>query len=196
MKNLSLFINFVLLIAVVVLFYLQFSKKESSTAGNNTTNTKTIKNVFVNTDTLQNNYLYLKDMRDELAAEKLKLDNQFNTELKKLENEAVKLQGEVKYMTQTQIQQKQLELAQKEQGLMQLEQQLTTQYRLSEQEKLLKVQQAIKDYLKVYSQNNDCNFIFGYNGWGNLLFAKDSLDITAEVLKAMNENYTANKISE
>ena len=82
MKNLSLILNAVLIVAVGILFYLHFSSTKSIEGGQPSTvrvNTADpgMGIVYINIDSLLNNYAYFADMQDEFADKQenfLKLD--------------------------------------------------------------------------------------------------------------------------
>ncbi len=48
----------------------------------------------------------------------------------------------------------------------------------------------INSILKTYGQENGYEFIFGLNGTGNIMYSKESLDITPEVVAYINVSYS------
>ena len=60
MKNLSLILNAILLVAVGVLYYLHFSTGKSSGASESTTAPGDLKVAYINADTVLKYYEYLK----------------------------------------------------------------------------------------------------------------------------------------
>lgn len=201
MKNFLLVINFILLSSVAVLFYLHFSAgkftkenldkptftRDSSSFSIKDTVLKAT--AYINTDTLFEKYLLVKDMRDDLAAEKLKLENSYSTELKKLEKEVYEFQEKAPYMTQQEGESRQLELAEKEQKLMKLERDLTARLSELEFEKNKLIQKSVVSYLEKVTKEKNYAYIFGYNGMGNVLYANPQFDITDEIISGLNEEY-------
>ena len=51
----------------------------------------------------------------------------------------------------------------------------------------------LSSYLKEYNKGKNYTFILGYQKGGGILFANDSLDITAQVLSGLNKQYEAEK---
>jgi outer membrane protein len=47
----------------------------------------------------------------------------------------------------------------------------------------------IQNYLKKYNSGNKFDMVIGYSKGGGVLYAKEDLDITQEVLKGLNEEY-------
>lgn len=49
--------------------------------------------------------------------------------------------------------------------------------------------QEVNTFLKAYGKTHDFDFIFGANESGNIVYAADSKDLTAEVLAGLNREY-------
>lgn len=47
----------------------------------------------------------------------------------------------------------------------------------------------INDYIKEYGKNHSYKIIFGASGGGNIMYADESTDLTAEILKGLNAEY-------
>ena len=47
----------------------------------------------------------------------------------------------------------------------------------------------IHDYLKKYNAGDKYDMVIGYSKGGGVLYAKEDLDITQDVLKGLNEEY-------
>ena len=47
----------------------------------------------------------------------------------------------------------------------------------------------VKAYVKEYGKDNDYTYIFGSNESANIMYAKEGLDITEEILEKLNESY-------
>jgi outer membrane protein len=83
MKNLSLILNAVLIVAVGVLFYLHFSTKGSAKASPARSASMNLVQpdvpiVYVNIDTLLNNYDYFKDMQNDFADKQSEMEAELN----------------------------------------------------------------------------------------------------------------------
>lgn len=50
----------------------------------------------------------------------------------------------------------------------------------------------INGYIKEYGETHDIKIILGTNGAGNVMFAKESIDITKDVLEFSNRKYEGN----
>ena len=201
MKNLSLILNAVLIVAVGVLFYLHFSTSgsakpgpSSSTAGRSIIQPD-VPIVFVNIDTLLNNYEYFKDMQDNLADRQSELEAELNNRSQQYEASAMDFQNKVQkgLVTRREAAELEQQLLQEQQNLLQLRDQLTMQLAEEEQVSNRKLINAIMEYLQVYNADQNYQFIFSNSFGDNVLFANDQLDITYSVLPGLNEQYRAEK---
>lgn len=207
MKNLSLILNIILVIAVIVLFYLHFKKKGGQTIVTNgneteidtslsTPVTKEVKSsniVYVNSDSLWEKYEYVKNVKAELERERKNSETQFESRVHGLEKEYNELKEKAQFMTQEQGMQKQQELMLKEQKLAEYRDNISEKLLKNEQEKNDALQKSILDYMKKNYDNSNYTYILGYSRGGGILYAKDSLDITREVIEGLNKEYKAGK---
>lgn len=196
MKNVTLGLNIVLVIAVAVLFYLHFSSPRSE-AGVATGSTKPVpagsfKIAYFETDSIQNQFEYFKEISSELDAK-----NQANA----------KILGDMKSTFSSKYQElqkvanslSQAELANKQQELMQMEKTFQGKEKMMSDEmqdetfrKLQDVKKKIEDYLKEY--NKDKGYAFIFSNSADLMYLKDSTyNITQDVVKGLNALYKTKK---
>jgi outer membrane protein len=200
MKNLSLILNAVLIVAVGVLFYLHFSAKGSARSGSvKTTGANIIAPdvpiVYINIDTLLNNYEYFKDMQDDFADKQSELEAELNTRSKQYETSAMDYQNKVQkgLVTRREAAELEQQLLGEQQSLLQLRDQMTMELAEEEQVSNRKLINAIMEYLKDYNSEYNYQFIFSNSFGDNVLFANDQLDITYSVLPGLNDQYKAEK---
>ncbi|MNE73384.1 periplasmic chaperone [compost metagenome] len=97
-------------------------------------------------------------------------------------------------MTQEQQQQLSLSLQKKQQDLGMLQQNLAGQAAKEEQEETEKLYGKITEYLKKYANDHGYKMVISYSkGNSAILYADESLDVTNDVLKGLNEEYKAAK---
>ena len=200
MKNLSLILNAVLIVAVGVLFYLHFSAKGSGKASPARTEGMNLVQpdvpiVFVNIDTLLNNYEYFKDMQEDFADKQSELEAELNNRSRQYEASAMDYQNKVQkgLVTRREAAELEQQLMGEQQSLLQLRDELTMQLQEEEQVSNRKLINAIMEYLKEYNADLNYQFIFSNSFGDNVLFANDKLDITYLVLPGLNERYKAEK---
>ncbi len=192
MKNISLVLNAVLAIAVVVLYYLHFSgsKASAANAGGPSVN---LTMAYVNADTVLKYYDYSKAGREKLEAKGKQLDQDLNARAASLQGEFESYQRNVNSMTIGQARAVEEDLTKKRNNL-QLYQENLSQQMLMEQEKMNKeLYDNVTAFLKKYSQERGLQIIFKYNVASDVLYAGDSLDISKDVIKGLNEAYQIEK---
>jgi outer membrane protein len=200
MKNLSLILNAVLIVAVGVLFFLHFSGKGSAKSAPAKAEGHSIVQpdvpiVYVNIDTLLNNYEYFKDMQNDLADKQSELEAELNNRSQQYESSAMDFQNKVQkgLVTRREAAELEQQLLQEQQNLLQLRDQLTMQLADEEQVSNRKLINAIMEYLKEFNSEQNYQFIFSNSFGDNVLFANEQLDITYSVLPGLNAQYQAEK---
>jgi outer membrane protein len=200
MKNLSLILNAVLIVAVGVLFYLQFSSMGSTKAGPARPEGVNLVQpdvpiVYVNIDTLLNNYEYFQDMQQDFADKQSELEAELNNRSRQYEASAMDYQNKVQkgLVTRREAAELEQQLMAEQQSLLQLRDQLTLQLQEEEQVSNRKLINAIMEYLKIYNADQNYQFIFSNSFGDNVLLANDQLDITYIILPGLNEKYRAEK---
>lgn len=205
MKNLSIVLNGILLLAVIVLYYLHFSgKSEASIKPVVMADTASIvlpvampeeikpsSIVYVNADSLLENYDFLKALKKETETRHSKLEADYNVKAKKFQEDYLAYQQKANQGAVTADQAKGIEqdLMKRKADLEQMEQQINDLMEEA-QKKNAVAQKNVSDFLKEYNKNTNYNFVLAYtsNG-GSVLYARDSLDITKEVVDGLNTRY-------
>jgi len=149
--------------------------------------------VYVDLDSLTQNYLMTKDLAGELEEKMKKLDADLTNRQKKFQASVADLQNKAQKGLETRA-----KLAEMEQQLG-VEQdnllRLSESYRMemAEEQAVMqrKIIQAIMDYLKVYNKEKGYKYILGNTFDAKILYADPSLDITASVLDGINAKYKA-----
>jgi outer membrane protein len=198
MKNLSLILNAVLIVAVGVLYYLHFS------SGHNTKKTKDSGStsvaigapiVFINIDTLLNNYDYYADLQNEILDKQSELEAQLNSRTRTYDKNAKDYQDKVNKGLVTRREAAELEqsLYQEQQEILQLRDQLAAQLQEEELVRNRRLIENIMVFLKDYNKEYNYQYIFSNSFGSNILYAGDSLDITNSVLEGLNKQYREQK---
>ena len=139
MKNLSLLLNGLLIIAVGILFYFQFATKNvENTLEERTVGENAVENiVFVNIDSLVNNYDLYFDLKESLFSKQKDAEAKLNSKKKAYEKQVMDFQNKVQkgLVTRAQAQELQQQLMLEEQNLMAYNEQLRGE--LIEQEQVM-----------------------------------------------------------
>jgi outer membrane protein len=199
-KNINLIFNVILTIAVIILFVLVFKKSTSGTAENKKEDITPVKIeeksasiVYVNSDSLFKHYDFFKDNLALAEKERKNLEVQIQAKISAFQAEVEEFKGKAQYMTQEQGMARQQELMEKEQKL--------ADYRDTQSDNILKKDQDRADsaltrvtaYLKAHYEATGYSYILGYSHGGGILYSRDSLDITNEVIEGLNKEYRAKK---
>ncbi len=190
MKNVSLALNGILVVAVAVLYYLHFSSgsKAASTTSDSTIPTD-IKIAYINSDTVLKYYDFFKSNVEKLEAKGKKLDQDLQNRAQSLQNDITAYQRNYGSMTIGQAKAVEEDLGKKRQNLelyqRSLEQQLMEEQAKVNEELYLK----ITDYLKGYAQEKELQVVLKYNTSSDLLYGGSAIDVTQDVIKGLNELY-------
>jgi len=76
-----------------------------------------------------------------------------------------------------------------QQSLGQQQQMNNQQFQQQKNSEMDSLVNTVKDFVKTYGKDNGYTFIYGSNESGNILYGKDELDITEDVVKALNAKY-------
>ncbi|WP_299442703.1 OmpH family outer membrane protein [uncultured Aquimarina sp.] len=104
-------------------------------------------------------------------------------ELKNYEKERIS-------MSKKEIELKQELLANKQQQINNYQQAIQKQIQEEDQKITQTVINDINDYVKEYGKDNGYKLIFGASGSGNIMYADKASDLTEEILKGLNRNYS------
>ena len=191
MKSTAWIINGVLAAAIVVLFVLHF-KGATVTASASTVKNSNGKIAYFEIDSIQNNYEFFKEVKAALQAK----DQENSKTLTLLKNDYIaKYQDLQKYassLSQTDIANRQQELAKAEKNYATKEQQLASEMQEESYKRLQEVKKKIEAYLAEYNKDKQFAYIFSNNP--DLMYYKDTAnDITADIIKGLNQGYTSKK---
>ena len=194
MKNLSIGLNMLLLIAVIVLYILHFSgnSKSTSNQGGTVTMNADARIVYINMDTLLNNYTQSREL-NEAFLKKLEANRtELNIKVKNFDREAAEFRNKVEnngFMTRERAEQAQMDLMIKQQNLQKLQQEMTENAQREQMEINRKLYDAITNFLTEYNKAKGFQLILSTTLGGNVLFAQEGFDITNDVVNQLNEQY-------
>jgi outer membrane protein len=195
-RNFLLAFNIVLLILVGILFYLHFSSKktpETATAAvADTAPPGTFRIAYFDMDSIERNYDYLRNVKNELKAKEGELNGQLNTLKNKYMSKVTKFQQEAQTMTQERQGSMQKDLLQEQKVIQNKEQAINSELQDESFKKMQNVNKTIEDFLKEFNKNKEYAYILGYQS-GTIYYKDPRYDITNTVLKGLNESYKNKK---
>jgi outer membrane protein len=190
MKNISLILNGVLLVAVAVLYYLHFSASPAK-ANPVSAASSDLKVAYINSDTVLKYYEYFKVNRDKLESKGKKLEQDLRNRAQSLQNDYQAYQRNLSNLTIGQAKAIEEDLGKKQQNLEMYRQSLSQELMTEEQKMTLDLYGKVTAYLKKYGQENGLQVVLKYDPSSDLLFGGDSLDITKQVVDGLNADYKA-----
>lgn len=191
MKNISIILNVILIIAVSLLYIDRFSGNEKSEDKTEQNVAETTEIVYVNMDSLLDGYDYYNDLKMDLMKEQKKLEASLNSKGKSLERKAKEFQQKVDkhLVTNAQAQEMQSQLMREQQNLMQLKDQLSRQLMQKEQKMNKDIYEKVGEILKDYNKTSKYKLILSNTYGGTILLAEENMNITEPVLSKLNETY-------
>ena len=197
MKNLSLALNAVLIVAVGILYYLHFKGNSAGTSasaefvGPMPVSSQGI--VFINSDSLLQEYDFYKDQKSKFEAEQERIKNELKGESDKLQKDAAVYQQQAIGMTDMERQNKEQELGMRQQRLMDKKDQLLSKLDELQAGSSEELYNRLNEYLRTFNKDKNFQFVLGYQKGGGILFANDSLNITHQVIQGLNSAYAVEK---
>jgi outer membrane protein len=195
-------------LAIGILFYLQFNSGSKGNSSSESTSGKTfpklitdtslLKNAkiaYINIDSLNEKYEYIKDKSKEIRAKQAAIEGSINSMYTKFQQEVADFQQAVQAgirpeaelkKEEARLQQKQMEIANKEKQL----QVLSEEVAATQSDMLQNVSKFIESY-----NNNKFDYILAYtkSNISSVLYANPSLEITNEIVNGLNEEYRLKK---
>jgi outer membrane protein len=192
-RNFLLAFNIVLLVLVGVLFYLHFASapKKADTATvavKSNASAPGARVAYFVMDSIEKNYNYLQDVRNQLKARENQLSGQLNSMKSRYMEKVNKFQQEAQTMTQERQGAMQQDLLNEQKVIQNKEQAISGELQNESFEKMQKVNKTIEDYLKDFNKDKGYTYILGYQE-GTIYYKDTSFDITSQVVKGLNENY-------
>lgn len=191
MKNFITGLSLATTLAVGVLFYLHFSSSKSPAAlTNSSVNTGVggFRIAYFESDSIQNNFEYFKEVRATLQVKDQANAKQLNELKNVFTNKYQELQRVGQNLSQAELANKQQELVQMERTYQGKEQMMAQEMQDESFKKLQDVKKKIEDYLKEY--NRDKGYAYIFSSAPEFMYFKDSaLNITDDLVKGLNKLY-------
>ena len=193
MKNVSVILSSIALVGVLVLFAMQMSGKKNASAGASHSSSETHvagsgRIAYVDIDSLEANYTYLKNKKEEFTIRQnsMKAELQNSAEQMQRDYANVQKKAQAGTLTQAEYQSAEKRLGQMQQSLQTREAALTEQLLKAQDEFNKELQSRLDKFLEEYNKDKHYDYILSYTRSGSILYADKSLDITKDVIDGMN----------
>ena len=194
MKKLSLVLNIILIVAVGVLFFLQFSGESNEPQQEPGIMEAAEYSVgYINADSVLKNYDFFKEMQEKLQERGQKLEDEYKSRAEGLQKEVNDYQRNVNNLTIGQAKAVEESLMKKQQNLRMLQESLSQELIKEESKVNQELYEKITSYLDDYSKSHGLQMVVKYNQGSDVLYASDSMNITNAVIKGLNEAYKKEK---
>ena len=154
------------------------------------------KTAFVDTQKLFEDYTEMTEVQDKYT----KLTEDVRAELQpKIQAFQIKVdlyQKNAQAMSMAERQAKEQELGALQQEIQQMQQTRGGQIQQESQVAVDSVISKVRKFIDAYGEENGYDFIYGKNDSGNVLYGKSELDITDQVLEALNKEYSSGSTTE
>ncbi len=192
-KNLSLILNAILLIAVIILFVLVLGNKQGKhdtvVQKNDSTVVVNLPIAYVNLDSLLLNYTFAKNANEALISKQENSRATLNSRARTLQNEMDEFNRKLEnnaFLSRERAEDAQKSILKKQQELQQLEGNLSKQL-MEQQEKMTnQLRDTISAFFKEYNKNGKYEMIISNTANDNILYSKETYDITNDVVKQLN----------
>lgn len=200
MKTLQTYTTLALVVAVAVLFYLQFSSSNSGTsaAGNSLSDSLSnpgegLKVAYVNGDSMMSNYGLMKDLEAKFIQDNMVRESKLKAAQSSLELQFRNYQNELSTLTSRERLKKEEQLQKAQQQLMADQQELGQNAALQEAEMYNQIQDSLQAFFKEFGKELGVDFVLATQKGSGILFANPALDVTGPAIEKLNKRYQTGK---
>lgn len=189
MKNLPIILNIILFALVAHLYYLNTQKSKSAPALSPPASIAGgVKIAFVNADTLDARYEWLKQQKEAIKARMESAQKKLMGEEEALMKDAAALQEKFQTGTMTQVEAEKADktLRERAQKLEEKKESMSKSLADDQKKAFDDLYANVEAQLKTLSDQIGYDYILSYTRGGQILLANDSLDITKQVLELLN----------
>ena len=156
---------------------------------NKTTEVKEFKTAYIDTSKLMEESTEAKDIAEKYKDKSKVMGSQLEVEVNRFKSEAANFQKNAQANGQVWAQQKGAELQRREQELSYAQQAMLQQLQSESGVEMDSLVSAYRKVIKEYGKDKGYDYIYGTGDIASVLYAKDSYDITKEIIKLVDEKY-------
>ena len=158
---------------------------------NKTTEAKEYKTAYIDTQKMMEDYTEAKELDEKYKTKGEVMGRELEVAAKNLKAEMNGFQQNAMAKGQAWAQQKGAELQQREQQLQYAQQAMMQQLQGESGKEMDTLVKSVKQLIKDYGKEKGYDYIYGTGDAATVLYAKDSYDITKDVVKMINDKYAA-----
>jgi outer membrane protein len=197
MKNASLILNIVLVVAVLVIYILHFNSKNSNETvtgdSGQPVSQSDLRIAYVKVDSLIVNYELAQELHDSFTKNQEAYTKEYAEKRTTFEKQATAFQEKVQrggFLTQDRAIQERDRLMGQEQEIQRLDQELSTKLSEMQAKNNQQLIDSLMKYLEEYNADKKYSYILNA---GDILIGDEAHNITKTVLETMNARYNENK---
>ena len=156
---------------------------------NKTTEVKEFKTAYIDTSKLMEESTEAKDIAEKYKDKSKVMGSQLEVEVNRFKSEAANFQKNAQANGQVWAQQKGAELQRREQELSYAQQAMLQQLQSESGVEMDSLVSTYRKVIKEYGKDKGYDYIYGTGDIASVLYAKDSYDITKEIIKLVNDKY-------
>jgi len=160
-------------------------------ACNKTPQAAEFKTAYVDTSKMMDEYKEALELDEKYKTKGEVMGRELEVAAKNLKAEMAGFQKNAMAKGQAWAQQKGAELQQREQQLQYAQQAMLQQLQGESGKEMDTLVKSVKKFIKDYGKKEGYDYIYGTGDAATVLYAKDSYDITKEIIKALNDNYAS-----
>ena len=199
MKKFSFVSNAVSGIAVFVILFSgcmqQQTSRNSDSDNVSAPNTGVARIVYINTDTLMNQYLLAIELNEAFLKKQEERRTELNVKAKSLDQEVNEFQRKLQnngFLSEARAIDARDQLVVKQENLRRLQEELIDKTAREQSELNKQLFDKLTVFLTEYSKEKGFDIVLSTQLGGNVLFAVNGYDITKEVVNRLNEDYKKN----
>jgi outer membrane protein len=160
---------------------------------NNTVEAKDFKTAYVDTSKLMEESTEAKDIEAKYKDKAAEMDGKLQGEAARLESEQKNFESNMQKNGEVWAKQKYMELQQRDQQLQYAQQGMLRQLQAESGKEMDSLVKKYKQIFKDYGKEKGYDYIYGTGEAASILYAKESYDITKELIKLVNNKYIDEK---
>lgn len=196
MKKFFIVSNIALIVAVIVLFFLHFDNKQTSTSNKTFSRNDSTAGIqqaqriaYFEMDSIDDSYKYMKEAKEALIKKNKQVESQINDLQAEVTSKIQEANQKGPSMSQAEQMSYSKEIDELSKKNREKAARLGQSLSMERDMQLQKVRNKIQQYLKQFAQEKGYSYIVGTNENDNFYFKDSTLDITNELLDALNASY-------
>ena len=158
---------------------------------NKTTEAAAYKTAYIDTQKMMEDYTEAKELDEKYKTKGEVMGRELEVAAKQLKAEMNSFQQNAMAKGQEKKKKKGAQLQQREQELQYAQQAMMQQLQTESGKEMDTLVKSVKQLIKDYGKEKGYDYIYGTGDAATVLYAKDSYDITKDVVKMINEKYAA-----